>query len=109
MYQQIVQRSIIGKIFLNKINFYSLLICAAYFSRTIFIPFLDGAILQLETRFQNHRQTVSGLVALMPLMHDKYGWKQLKPAVEYYDSFLSISAGGVEGEYDLWRHFWTNQ
>jgi hypothetical protein len=65
--------------------------------------------MQLKVRFDQHRATTSGLIALLPQFHGKYGWDALKPAVEQYQTFLPAGLSGVKGEYDLWRHFWSTR
>lgn len=73
-----------------------------YYRRSIFIPFLDDFISQLEERFINHRSTISGLQQLLPIYVNTIEFDDIKESVKFYLDEYEVRS--CEGEFLIWQN-----
>lgn len=77
-----------------------------YYRINVFIPLLNTLINDLDRRFGAHQRSSMSLSALIPAYLKS--WEDLKPAVEKYSDHVD-SLVVVEGEFLLWRQFWSTK
>jgi len=78
-----------------------------YFRRTIYIPFLDSMILQLESRFSGHNKAMYSLSSLIPAFITCRTIDDLIPSLETYAAFID-DVSAVTGEFELWKRKWSS-
>jgi hypothetical protein len=77
-----------------------------YYRRTIYIPFLDSMIMQLDTRFVGHSSLVYHLTSVIPAFLIKhFNASDLIPALDIYSQFIEAE-GIVLAEVELWQRHW---
>lgn len=80
-----------------------------YFRITIMIPLLDDFIDQLQSRFQNHKATLSSLNILIPSVccKEQINSKYQENSFELYKKYLEWDF--VKAELDMWRIKWMEE
>ena len=77
-----------------------------YFSRSVYIPFLDGIISDLSERFAKHNATALRISALIPSHIENHTFADVEPLVEFYHSCVSVTTAELKGEYERWVKKW---
>ena len=57
---------------------------ADYYRRAVWYPYLDSLITAMDTKFTTHQLTTFKLVALVPSVIEKYGWKDVADAFRFF-------------------------
>lgn len=78
-----------------------------YYRRAVFLPALDGLILNLEKRFSQNKDFLSAIEILLPTNchHDNLG--TISKLKVYYEDRVPQSE--LEAEYTLWCEKWSSQ
>lgn len=79
-----------------------------YFRRSIFLPFLDHLISQLEDRFSGRSQDAIKALYLLPKNLGKLEDDTVKKILSCYESDLPSSVD-FKQELALWRRFWSSR
>ena len=77
-----------------------------YYRRAVWYPYLDSIITAMDTKFTTHQLTTFKLVALVPSIIEKYGWKDVVDAFRFYRSSGDFdSETEVQNEFEQWKAF----
>lgn len=76
-----------------------------YYRRTIYIPFLDDFLNQLDERFIKHKDTIQSLHQLLPTKIITSTYETIKDELKMY---FKDDANELESEFDLWKMKWQN-
>ena len=79
-----------------------------YYLRSVYIPFLDHIIAELDERFQNHNAVALRFSCLIPKFISSYEFVDVAPVFEIYNCFLD-SCEAVEGEFTIWKSQWSSK
>jgi hypothetical protein len=74
-----------------------------YYQRSIFLPFLDGILSQMSTRFCDHEAIVLRLCGLLPRFAQTALYNEIQESVEQYADMLNGSPDVIELEFDTWK------
>ena len=78
-----------------------------YYRRTVYIPFIDSMITQLETKFAGHNSSVYHITNVVPAFLLSRSVDDVKPALELYVDFID-SQNVVLAELELWKQKWLS-
>jgi len=80
-----------------------------WFRITIYIPFIDHFITELNSRFNDRFKDIIPLEGLIPANNHKYKTEEiLKAALIYDDDIPANSHLEIQAELELWKTKWTN-
>lgn len=80
-----------------------------WFRITIFIPFIDHFIKELNSRFNDRFKDIIPLEGLIPVYKNKYSIEDiLKAALIYNDDISANSDLEIQAELQLWKAKWAN-
>lgn len=74
-----------------------------YFRRTIYIPFLDDFLNQLDERFDNHKILIRALYQLLPSKILTANYESIKDGLTIYFQDETIE---LQAEFNLWKMKW---
>jgi hypothetical protein len=82
-----------------------------YYKRTMFFPYIDTVLGQLEARFQGHSATVCKLVGLLPAFCTTMAFVSIKESVQFYQRFLPHDTDILyaEIEFKRWIAYWARK
>lgn len=78
---------------------------ASYFRRTVFIPFLDNLLQQIDTRFNGLTEAALLGLLLIPVNVHKLDSPSKEKLIRHYSPDLP-SVSSASQEFDLWKRFW---
>ena len=78
---------------------------AEHYRLTLFLPFLDFLVSELETRFKTHADILSSLQLILPNRCTDVKPEQFKNCIQFYDSTLP-SPSTVKSELVTWQKKW---
>ena len=80
-----------------------------YFRRSIFLPFLDNLISQLEDRFTGRSQDAIKALYLLPKNLGKIDNDIVEKILSCYESDLPSSSVDFKQELRLWQRYWSSR
>lgn len=79
-----------------------------WFKVTIFIPFLDHIIHELDSRFNENFNNIIALEGLIPANINFYDTKSVLESAKFYCEDIEGSDLELKAEIHLWKNKWTN-
>lgn len=80
-----------------------------YYKRSVFYPFLDTCISQLNERFAAHAEKAYQLAALLPSCCESSTFTTIEGACSLYEKFLPDGKDAVKPELERWKAYWSRQ
>ncbi|CAH1111841.1 unnamed protein product [Psylliodes chrysocephalus] len=80
-----------------------------YFGRSIFIPFLDHLIEELQSRFCDRLAEVIPLEGLIAAKFSKYHVDEIVKAAMFYESDINVSENQLRAEIMMWHRRWKDE
>ena len=76
------------------------------YRQAIYIPYLDGLLIQMRERFNEHMQTVSKVQHLIPRYVSEATYNDIVPIIDFYSTDINIT--DMNDEFQRWKIFWSN-
>jgi hypothetical protein len=82
-----------------------------YYKRSIYFPFLDTCIAQLNERFQSHSAKACMISILLPAYccSNTNNYSSVEQAGQLYLQFLPSGLNALESEFLRWKAYWERQ
>ena len=77
-----------------------------FYRRSLFLPFIDNTLEQLNERFSNKQVDAAKLQILLPCKSLESNFDLLKNSVVFYSAFLDDYVVAVESEFLRWKRYW---
>lgn len=79
-----------------------------YYRLSIFLPFLDYLISELQSRFSEKQSHIAELWNIVPTYLDKLNHEKFLAAIKFYQDDISCITT-LEGEMKLWKIYWDQK
>ena len=76
-----------------------------FYRHSLFLPFIDNTLEQLNERFSNKQVDVRKL-QILPCKSLESNFDLLKNSVVFYSAFLDDNVVAVESEFLRWKSYW---
>ena len=80
-----------------------------FYRRSLFLPFIDTTLEQLNERFSNKQVDAAKLQILLPCKSLESNFDLLKNSVVFYSAFLDDNVEAVESEFLRWKSYWQRR
>ena len=77
-----------------------------FYRHSLFLPFTDNTLEQLNERFSNKQVDAAKLQILLPCKSLESNFDLLKNSVVFYSAFLDDNVEAVESEILRWKSYW---
>src|SRR6476469_9387400 len=77
-----------------------------YYRATVFIPFLDFVLNELQIRYLNHRSMLVMFRAFLPAQCCDAVFSDITNALDKYKLDLTLSTAQIESEFVQWQMKW---
>lgn len=80
-----------------------------YYRATLFIPYIEEVICNLDSRFSGNENVVKGLSNIVPTRVVSYTTKDFEDVVTFYEKDLTGTPRAVLKEINLWAMYWKEK
>lgn len=78
-----------------------------FYRQAIYLPYLDGLLVDIKSRFSKHVELAARLQHLLPKYVVCAEYKDIRPCLELYKE--DVAVGNVEDEFRRWKLKWKEQ